>query len=589
MIRCCNKARFLYKRGSMSAAHLLARDRGGNVAILFAVLSVPMLMFGGAAIDYGFATRLETKLQAATDATALLLCQTPLTTTTADLNAMAQTTMTGAMGTANLVVDPLAITSSPRQITLTAHKLSMTFFDKFTGTSRINPGAKSQCATPLPKTFEIALVLDNTGSMAASSGTQSKLQAVQAAATNFVNYVYTNSAFSSATRISIVPFAGAVAVNPTTYRYATWIDQNAQSAYHWTNVINASGSGFSNRFGIFDSLKAVNTNWGWAGCLETLPYPLDVQDGAPTSANLDSYYVPLLAPDEPGDGSTSYFDFPDPNGSTYRSYNSYIADDDGTKNGKCGTKNSATSYLPLEAQACKYISPRNAASGTALGIPNGPNFGCTTQPLMTLTNDISALKNLISKMAASGSTNIHEGFMWGWRTLSPLSVFTSNPTTSSPPAPYATTSSTSNATTINKILILMTDGYNSWTANPGSPNGSLYLAPGYFKNANPANTKTATSNTRFPPANQNISNSTSARNGLDALTAEACKNAKAVNISVYTIAFSVPADPIDAAGQTLLKNCATSADQYFLANTSDDLIAAFKKIQASIGALRLTQ
>lgn len=106
----------------------LLRDRGGNVALLFAFLSVPMVMIGGAAIDYGFATRLETKLQTATDATALLLCQTPLTTSEAELNTLAQTTMTGAMGAANLVVDRLAITSSPRKITLTAHKQSTTFF-----------------------------------------------------------------------------------------------------------------------------------------------------------------------------------------------------------------------------------------------------------------------------------------------------------------------------------------------------------------------------------------------------------------------------------------------------------------------------
>lgn len=87
-----------------NGTHLL-QDRGGNVALLFAFLSVPMLMLGGAAIDYGFATRLETKLQAATDSTALLLCQTASNTSTADLNAMAQTTLSGAMGAANLVVE----------------------------------------------------------------------------------------------------------------------------------------------------------------------------------------------------------------------------------------------------------------------------------------------------------------------------------------------------------------------------------------------------------------------------------------------------------------------------------------------------
>ncbi|MCJ2121693.1 pilus assembly protein TadG-related protein [Methylobacterium sp. J-077] len=538
-----------------------------------------MLMFTGAAIDYGFATRLETKLQAATDATALLLCQTPLNTSNADLNTLAQTAMIGAMGAANLVVDPLSITNNPRQITLTAHKLSTAFFGKFTGTTRINPGSAAQCATPLPKTFEIALVLDNTGSMAESSGGQSKLQAVQTAATNFVNYVYTNAAFSSATKISIVPFAAAVAVNPSTYRYATWIDQNGQSSYHWTNVTSPNVSGFSSRFDIFTKLQAAYSGWGWAGCLETLPYPLNVQDGAPTSSNKDSYYVPMFSPDEPGDASKTYSGFT-VNNNTYYSFNSYIDDDSSSKSGSCAIMASGTSFNTAEGRACKYVSPYNPAPtslNSSTGIPNGPNFGCTTQPLQRLTNDTTALKNLISNMAPLGSTNIHEGFMWGWRTLSPISVFADG-------AAYSSSSSSSNAANINKIIILMTDGTNSWATNPYSPNGSMYFAAGYFQNANGTNP-----NPRLPSTNQNVSDTASSRNALDALTAQACTNAKAVNVSIYTIGFSIPSDPIDAAGQTLLKNCASSSNQFFIANTSDDLIAAFKQIQASIGALRLTQ
>ncbi|MEE7502700.1 TadE/TadG family type IV pilus assembly protein [Methylobacterium sp. C33D] len=548
------------------------RDRGGNVALLFAFLSVPMVMIGGAAIDYGFATRLETKLQAATDATALLLCQTPLTTSEAELNALAQTTLTGAMGGGNLVVDRLAITSSPRKITLTAHKQSTTFFGGLTGTQRINPGAVSQCATPLPKTFEIALVLDNTGSMAASSGGQSKLQAVQTAATDFVNYVYTSPAFSSATKVAIVPFAAAVAVDPAAYRYASWIDQNGLSSYHWTNIIQTSPAPFKNRFDVFAKLQAANRNWGWAGCLEALPYPFNVQDGAPTTK--DSFYVPLLAPDEPGDGTSGVAPFPvGASRATAYSYNSYIDDETGP-----ACRNSST-YNTALGQACKYITPKDPASGAPLGIPNGPNFGCTTQPLQRLTSDTGALKALISKMAPSGSTNIHEGFMWGWRTLSPNSVFADG-------QPYASSANSSNATTINKIIILMTDGTNSWGTNSSAPTGSLYFADGYFRNANGS-----TPNPRLTTAYQNttVADGNTARKALDALTAEACANTKAVNISIYTIGFSIPTDPIDSAGQTLLRNCASSPDQFYLANSSDDLIKAFKSIQASIGALRLTQ
>jgi len=551
---------------------------GGNVALLFAFLSVPMLMVGGAAIDYGFATRLETKLQAATDATALLLCQTPLTTSSSDLNALARTAMNGAMGAANLVVDPLGITSNPRQITLKARKLSTTFFGKLTGTTRINPGATSQCATPLPKTFEIALVLDNTGSMQSSSGGQSKLQAVQTAATNFVNYVSTNSAFSSATRIAIVPFAGAVAVDPTAYRNASWIDVNGQSSYHWLNVGSLTGTGFTSRFDIFNKLQNASAGWGWAGCLETLPYPLNVQDGSPTTGNKDSLYVPLFAPDEPGDGSSGYASYTY-NSTQNISFNSYI--DDSTSVGSCTKWAINPSFQTAEGRACKYSNPRNAAptlSNPYTKIPNGPNFGCTTQPLQRLTTDTTVLKNVINKMAPLGSTNIHEGFMWGWRTLSPLSVFADG-------AAYSSSSNTTNANTVNKIMILMTDGTNSWPDNPYTNyNNSMYFAAGYFKNMDGS-----TPNSRLPATNQDMSDAASARNALDALTATACKNAKAVNISIFTIGFSIASDPIDAAGQTLLKNCASSPDQYFLANDSDGLLDAFQKIQTSIGKLRLTQ
>ncbi len=542
------------------------RAEGGNVAILFAFLSLPLLGFTGAAIDYGLATRLEVKLQAATDATALALCQTPLTTTTAALQVKAGTMMEGYMG-ATVLVDTLSVTSNPRQITLTTHAPTPVFFSKITGTSTIRPRAVARCATPLPKTFEIALVLDNTGSMSASGGGQTKMQALKTAAANFVDYVYGNESFSSGTRISVVPFASSVAM-PASYRAASWIDLAGNSPYHWTNVLSPGASGFTNRLQIFARLQSAYAGWGWAGCLETLPYPLNVQDMTPASS--DSYFVPMFAPDEPGDGSSTYA-CADGN----CSFNSYISDKTGAPG--CDSTNNM-SFAQLEGRACKYVAPSGAAPTSAnawTGVPNGPNFGCTTQPLQTLTSDTSALKSLIGTMAPLGSTNIYEGFMWGWRTLSPLSVFA---TGANPPAAY-----TSSA--VNKIIILMTDGANSWPMNGNAPyNQSMYFPAGYIKNADGSGP-----NSRLPPGNRNITSGASARNALDALTAQACSNAKAAGVSVYTIGFSVPADPIDQQGLNLLSGCASAANQFFIANDSSGLISAFNQIASSIGTLRLTQ
>ena len=560
--------------------------RSGNVVILFAFLSLPILGLTGAAIDYGMATRLETKLRAATDATALALCQTPGTTTTAALQTQANAMMTGYMG-ASVTIDPLGVTTNPRQITLTTHIPSTALVGKFTGVTTIRPHAVARCATPLPKTFEIALVLDNTGSMDISDGTQTKMQALKTAASNFVDYVSKSDSFATGTRISIVPFAGAVALPPAKYASASFVDLAAKSRYHWSNVAGATAAGFTNRFGIFNKLKLAYSGWDWAGCFETLPYPLNVQDMAPVVTNPDSYYVPLFAPDEAGDGMSYafWYDYSNRNAS----YNSYI--DDYHNAGGCAAK--SDTYANLESRACKYVSPRDASpyAGGGTSMPNGPNFGCTTKPLITLTTTstatgVSTLKSLITSMAPLGSTNIHEGFMWGWRTLSPLSVFASDPNSTPPSAYGASTSSSTNA--VNKIIILMTDGENSWPvldSSQSNPNKSQYFAMGYLKNS----ADNTDPNSRLPTTNQNVSNGTNARAALDALTLLGCTNAKAAGVSIYTIGFSIQNDPIDQQGLSLLSACASASNQFFVANDANSLINAFNQIAASIGTLRLTQ
>lgn len=552
----------------------LARSRDGNIAVIFALVSLPILAFAGAAIDYGSATRLQSKLQAATDATVLTLCQSASTTTTAQLQIQAQTMVAGYVGSAGLTVDPLAVTSNPRKIVLTTHLVSQTVFGGVTGTKSMNPLATAQCATPMPRTFEIALVLDTTGSMSSSGGSSTKMQAAQQAAANFIDYVHSNPAFTADTRISIVPFAAAVAVDPTAYRTAPWLDLSAKSSYHWNNVIGAPAAGFANRLAIFDSLKTVSSGWGWAGCLETLPYPLNVQDGKPgstvqngttSSVGSDSYYVPMFAPDEPGNGSTSYTNY-----ANNYSFNSYINDSTNALTCKADT---SQSFQAAEGRACKYLNPVGSAptSSGGAGIPNGPNFACTSKPLQRLTSDVTTLKTLVSSLSPLGATNILEGLMWGWRTLSPNSVFGDG-------AAYSTS-------TVTKIIILMTDGANSWSDNPyDNYNQTLFFSMGYFKNADGTSP-----NGRLPSNNQNLANTAQARTALDTLTQQACTNAKGTGVSIYTVGFSIPSDPIDSQGLALLNGCASSQSQAFVASTSDALIAAFDKIGKSIGTLRLTQ
>ena len=47
---------------------LFARDERGNIAVIFAIASIPLLAAVGCAVDYSMATRIKAKLQSAADA-----------------------------------------------------------------------------------------------------------------------------------------------------------------------------------------------------------------------------------------------------------------------------------------------------------------------------------------------------------------------------------------------------------------------------------------------------------------------------------------------------------------------------------------
>jgi hypothetical protein len=91
----------------------------------------------------------------------------------------------------------------------------------------------------------------------------------------------------------------------------------------------------------------------------------------------------------------------------------------------------------------------------------------------------------------------------------------------------------------------------------------------------------------MPPGNQNITNLTQSRAALDELTLEACTNAKAKGIVIYTVGFTISSDPIDAQGKTLLQNCATDSAHAYIATDASSLANAFDQIGAGIGKLRI--
>jgi hypothetical protein len=191
---------------------------------------------------------------------------------------------------------------------------------------------------------------------------------------------------------------------------------------------------------------------------------------------------------------------------------------------------------------------------------------CLSQPLLRMTSAQATLTQKVNGLSPNGDTNLHEGFMWGWRSISPKAPFSDGKA-------YDTSASATN----QKVIVLMTDGYNNWSAAPSTWGGSLYEAPGYFSLANG----------RMPPGNQNITSLQQSRAALDELTLEACTNAKSKGIIIYTVGFSVSSDPIDQQGQNLLKSCATDDAHAFIAKDANSLSDAFNQIGIGMGKLRI--
>ena len=173
-----------------------------------------------------------------------------------------------------------------------------------------------------------------------------------------------------------------------------------------------------------------------------------------------------------------------------------------------------------------------------------------------LTNNKSTITQGISNMTAAGSTMINLGAIWGWRMLSPRwrGYWASDATGSKLPLDYGQKN-------MNKAVVLMTDGDNSFAANN-------YTAYGQLSEGRLGTTRQAT-----------------AEGVLDTRLAAACTSMKAAGIRVYTVAFANP----DATVKALLQSCATNASYYFDAANTSALTAAFQAIGSSLSSLRISR
>lgn len=147
--------------------------------------------------------------------------------------------------------------------------------------------------------------------------------------------------------------------------------------------------------------------------------------------------------------------------------------------------------------------------------------------VLGLSNDWTALSAKIDAMQPNGNTNQAIGLQMGWQTLtaSPFTVPAQDPN-------Y----------TYTQVIILLTDGLN-------------------------------TENRWYTSASS-----------IDKREEKTCANIKAAGVVLYTVQVNTTRDPTS----TLLQNCASDSNKFFLLTSSDQIVATFNQIGTALSSLRLT-
>jgi Flp pilus assembly protein TadG len=517
-------------------AATFARDRSGSSIVMFALSFAVMMFITAIAVDYGRAEVERMHMQRALDAAALAAAHQlgkEDQETKARAAAEAYFRVNSPTGS-QTHIDSLLLDPQKGEVTMTAAGVSVTSLLNAFGINTIALGVGAKVSKG-DGTIEVALVLDNSGSM----GGQPIID-LRTAARNLVDQVFGGVESNDKVRVGVVPFAGSVNVGAGN-RNAGWIDAAGLSPVHYEN--------FAEQRTRFDLLSTMGV--AWRGCVEVRPVPHDTLDTIPSSADPSTLFVPMFAPDEPDSGNDDGDNFP----------NNYINDFGGTCPTppqvclRWSTRNPGTCRqwgpepLPpatAQARTCKYTGATPSGAG--------PNSNCTTQAILPLTSHKSDATATIDLLQANGNTNIGEGVMWGWRVLSPELPFTEG----------RSWDDRNN----QKFMIVMTDGENTYQTydnqNRSSYGAFAYAAKGRLGNSYAQSALVAQ---------------------MNAKTSSACSAAKAQGVTVYTIAFRLESNPTTL---SLLQGCASGGDKAYRASDGQALIQIFQAIGREIAQLRVS-
>ncbi|MGA8999683.1 MAG: TadE/TadG family type IV pilus assembly protein [Pseudolabrys sp.] len=599
--------------------------RGGNVAITFAIATLPILGFVGAAVDYSRANSVKAAMQTALDSTALMLAKEAATDTEDQLKANALKYFTALFvrpEAKDIQVTVNYTTEGGSKIVVNATAQMPADFTKIIGYDNFNVIASSTSKWGTSR-LRVALVLDNTGSMADAG----KMAALQTATQGLLSQLQGAVTIPGDVYVSIVPFVKDVNVGAANYN-ADWIywgtttptaifptpqDPTMSDNASWDalNGTCSPSSSQTNRNNCFTK-GGTCSNSTYTTQSNCLSHGVCSVGGNTTQTTCNSNGTCSVAGQSTQSGCTSSGTCSNTN---YTSQSACVNAGTCTIASKtsqstcqnahhCSVGNWSQSQCPSHggswiagvwtstpftwtagvwtpATFAAYVwtpgvwTPKNHSTwngcvmdrgypispsylvdslGNHLSGPDatynfdataaGPDpvtprwsslypaeqYGSCPQAVKALSYDWSGMNALVNAMSPAGNTNQAIGLQLGWMSLVGGGPF---PT---PPAKDPLYQYT-------EVIILLTDGLNTqdrWYTD---------------------------------------------QNSIDAREAITCDNIKAGNIVLYTIQVNTGGDPTS----TLLQNCASSPDKFYLLTSAGQMTATFNEIGTNLTKLRVAQ
>ncbi|MFO1186052.1 MAG: TadE/TadG family type IV pilus assembly protein [Alphaproteobacteria bacterium] len=255
-------------------------ERRGNVAIIFGLSLIPLLIAAGAAVDLSRALVVRARLAQALDAAGLAAGATP------NLSLSQMQDLATKYFNANYPADKLGVPGAiqvsvtNKVVTMSATAELQTSLMYLVGIDHLNVGVSNEI-TAESKGLELAMVLDTTGSMASSG----KIEALRSAATDLVNILSGGNNFPTKLKIGLVPFAMTVRLDPTAAVNSDWMDTDGNAS---NAQLNFSGGKYA-YWMYTDSGGLSNTSW--LGCVEA-PNWLDGDGHGADGRKCRSKWVP---------------------------------------------------------------------------------------------------------------------------------------------------------------------------------------------------------------------------------------------------------------------------------------------------------